>query len=235
MQVSFLKSKRNMVQGTANLTWYFSAALSKLKAQSAHLSFHWNVAKQTWRAFRFSNKLGNFETAFQNVIPSWIGCKGGREGWKRDEKNGAVVNLFFSFPHIGYLPVWSVRKPAPFQVVGLPQTGRARKYLRRDRETMSTRRMSFMRCDLVMWLIWFSAAGCHKTSKQCHLLSKHGGRHRLSSLHHRGISKFSSMLPVYICMDRTDSSAYNGCTILVDLQPSVTSVWLDLSVSCLFG
>jgi len=47
----------------------FSKALSKLKAQSSNVSFHWNLAKETFELWAFS-----FETAFENVTPSGIGC-----------------------------------------------------------------------------------------------------------------------------------------------------------------
>ena len=41
----------------------FSNAVSKLKAQSLNVSFHWNVAKETFELW-----------AFENVTPSGIGC-----------------------------------------------------------------------------------------------------------------------------------------------------------------
>ena len=49
----------------------FSKALSKLKAQSSNLNviFHWNVGKETFELWAL-----NFETAFENVTPSGIGC-----------------------------------------------------------------------------------------------------------------------------------------------------------------
>jgi len=40
----------------------FSKALSKLKAQSSNVSFHWNVAKETFELWSLS-----FDTAFENV------------------------------------------------------------------------------------------------------------------------------------------------------------------------
>jgi len=45
----------------------FSKAVSKLKAQSSNVSFHWNVAKETFELWALS-----FETAFENVDPSGI-------------------------------------------------------------------------------------------------------------------------------------------------------------------
>jgi len=47
----------------------FLKALSKLKAQSSNVSFHWNVAKETFELWALS-----FERAFENGIPSGIGC-----------------------------------------------------------------------------------------------------------------------------------------------------------------
>jgi len=47
----------------------FSKALSKLKSQSSNVSFHWNVAKETFELWALS-----FETAFENVTPRGIGC-----------------------------------------------------------------------------------------------------------------------------------------------------------------
>jgi len=53
----------------------FSKALSKLKAHSLNVSFHWNVAKETFELWALS-----FEIAFENVTPSGIGCM-----WKKDQ------------------------------------------------------------------------------------------------------------------------------------------------------
>jgi len=47
----------------------FRRALSKLKAQSLNVSFHWNVAEETFELWASSS-----ETAFENVTPSGIGC-----------------------------------------------------------------------------------------------------------------------------------------------------------------
>jgi len=47
----------------------FSKDFSKLKAKSSNVSFHWNVAKETLELWALS-----FETAFENVTPSEIGC-----------------------------------------------------------------------------------------------------------------------------------------------------------------
>jgi len=49
----------------------FSKALSKLKAQSSKVSFHWHVAKETFELWALS-----FKTAFENVTLGGIGCTG---------------------------------------------------------------------------------------------------------------------------------------------------------------
>ena len=61
----------------------FSNAVSKLKAQSSNVTFHWNVAKETFE----------FELwAFENVTPSGIGCT-------LQSPAGAWRSLFWAAPH----------------------------------------------------------------------------------------------------------------------------------------
>jgi len=54
----------------------FSNVVSKLKAQSSNVSFHWNVTKETFELWAFREKRrSSFEHwAFENVTPSGIGC-----------------------------------------------------------------------------------------------------------------------------------------------------------------
>ena len=78
----------------------FSKALSKLKAQSSNVSFYWNMAKETFELWASS-----FETAFENVTPSEIGCNinviltrqtcGQRSNMASKSKRRALV-LYFS-------------------------------------------------------------------------------------------------------------------------------------------
>jgi len=60
-------SRRLPTTSTFGVT--FSKALSKLKAHSSNVSFHWNMAKETFELWALS-----FETAFEHVIPNGIGC-----------------------------------------------------------------------------------------------------------------------------------------------------------------
>ena len=63
------------MEGNSQSYMTFSKALSKLKAHSSNVSFHWNVAKETFELWALS-----FEIAFENVTPSGIGCM-----WKKDQ------------------------------------------------------------------------------------------------------------------------------------------------------
>jgi len=51
------------------LGWHFRKDVLNLKSQSSKVSFHWNVAKETFELWALS-----FESAFENVTPSGIGC-----------------------------------------------------------------------------------------------------------------------------------------------------------------
>jgi len=53
----------------SHLGWHFRIALSKLKAQSSNVSFHWNLAKETFEVWAL-----RFGTTFENVTPRAIGC-----------------------------------------------------------------------------------------------------------------------------------------------------------------
>jgi len=53
-----------------HLGWHFRKSFSKLKTQSSNVSFHWNVAKETFELWTLSFETG---TAFENVTQSGIG------------------------------------------------------------------------------------------------------------------------------------------------------------------
>jgi len=68
--VGVTSSPRKRRYSLSHLRWDFSKALSKVKAQSSNVSFHWNVAKEMLEISDVT-----FERAFKNVTTGGIGCR----------------------------------------------------------------------------------------------------------------------------------------------------------------